>query len=60
MVVKYWEMYDDQDGKDFDYVNYTNIAGEDVTESISEDLEKQVNEIRRLNGSDTAVKLLRV
>ena len=60
MVVKYWEMYDDQDGKDFDYVNYTNIAGEDVTEAISEDLEKQVNEIRRLNGSDTAVKLLRV
>ena len=55
----YWEDYDDQSEDDFTHVGYTNLKGEPVVEKITGCLIDMVNEIRRCNGSDTAIKVYR-
>ena len=53
----YWETYDDQSAKDFDYVGYVNISGENVVEEVSDNLTLQVAEIKRTNGQHTEVRV---
>lgn len=55
----YWEIYDDQDGADFNYLSYVNRVGEDVVEKV-EDIDRQVYEIRRVNGKATQIKVYKV
>lgn len=55
----YWEIYDDQDGVDFNYLSYVNRVGEDVVEKV-EDIDRQVYEIRRVNGKATQIKVYKV
>lgn len=55
----YWEIYDDQDGADFNYLSYVNRVGEDVIEKV-EDIDRQVYEIRRVNGKATPIKVYKV
>lgn len=55
----YWEIYDDQDDADFNYLSYVNRVGEDVIEKI-EDIDRQVYEIRRVNGKATQIKVYKV
>lgn len=55
----YWEIYDDQDSADFNYLSYVNRVGEDVVEKI-EDIDRQVYEIRRVNGKATQIKVYKV
>lgn len=52
----YWEDYDDQDDKDFQYVGYTNLDGEPVMEEIK-NLRDQVREIRRQCGKNINIKV---
>lgn len=52
----YWEDYDDQDDKDFQYVGYTNLDGESVMEEIK-NLHDQVREIRRQCGKNINIKV---
>lgn len=53
----YWEIYDDQESKSFDFVGYTNLAGEDILAPVEGNLSAQVSEIRRLNGADIEIKV---
>lgn len=55
----YWEDYDGQDSADFTYVEYTNIIGNTVRVPVEADLDAQVTEIRRCNGTATQVRVLR-
>lgn len=55
----YWEIYDDQQAEDFDYVGYTNLSGEAVVTEISDNLALQVAEILRANGHNTEVRVYR-
>lgn len=52
----YWEVYDDQDESDFNYLSYIDRTGKEVIEEIN-DLDKQVYEIRRVNGRATQIKV---
>lgn len=52
----YWEVYDDQDESDFNYLSYIDRTGKEVIEKIN-DLDKQVYEIRRVNGRATQIKV---
>ena len=52
----YWEVYDDQDESDFNYLSYIDRTGKEVIEKIN-DLDKQVYEIRRVNGKATQIKV---
>ena len=51
----YWEVYDDQDESDFNYLSYIDRTGKEVIEEINK-LDKQVNEIRRVNGREKKIK----
>ena len=55
----YWEVYDDQDESDFNYLSYIDRTGKEVIEKIN-NLDKQVYEIRRVNGSVTQIKVYKV
>ena len=55
----YWEVYDDQDESDFDYLSYIDRTGKEVIEKIN-NLDKQVYEIRRVNGRVTQIKVYKV
>lgn len=55
----YWEIYDDQQAEDFDYVGYTNLSGEPIVTEISGNLALQVAEILRANGHNTEVRVYR-
>ena len=55
----YWEVYDDQDESDFNYLSYIDRTGKDVIEKIN-NLDKQVYEIRRVNGRVTQIKVYKV
>lgn len=53
----YWEIYDDQNEEDFDFVGYENLAGEQITAPIEDNLAMQVAEILRANGHNTEVRV---
>ena len=55
----YWEVYDDQDESDFNYLPYIDRTGKEVIEKIN-NLDKQVYEIRRVNGKVTQIKVYKV
>lgn len=55
----YWEVYDDQDESDFNYLSYIDRTGKEVIEKIN-NLDKQVYEIRRVNGKVTQIKVYKV
>lgn len=55
----YWEVYDDQDESDFNYLSYIDRTGKEVIEKI-DNLDKQVYEIRRVNGKATQIKVYKV
>ena len=55
----YWEVYDDQDESDFNYLSYIDRTGKEVIEKIN-NLDKQVYEIRRINGRVTQIKVYKV
>ena len=55
----YWEVYDDQDESDFNYLSYIDRTGKEVIEKIN-NLDKQVYEIRRVNGRVTQIKVYKV
>lgn len=55
----YWEVYDDQDESDFNYLFYIDRTGKEVIEKIN-NLDKQVYEIRRVNGRVTQIKVYKV
>lgn len=55
----YWEDYDGQDAKDFQFVEYTSIMNQTVRVPVEDDLDEQVAEIRRCNGSATQIRVLR-
>ena len=55
----YWEDYDGQDAKDFQFVEYNSIMGKTVRVPVESDLDDQVAEIRRCNGSATRIRVLR-
>ena len=55
----YWEVYDDQDESDFNYLSYIDRTGKEVIEKIN-NLDKQVYEIRRVNGRATQIKVYKV
>lgn len=55
----YWEVYDDQDESDFNYLSYIDRTGKEVIEKI-DNLDKQVYEIRRVNGRATQIKVYKV
>ena len=55
----YWETYDDQNGADFKYVGYIDLSGKQVVTEIVENLAAMVNEIKRLNGQRTEVRVYR-
>lgn len=55
----YWEVYDDQDESDFNYLSYIDRTGKEVIEKIN-NLDKQVYEIRRVNGRITQIKVYKV
>lgn len=55
----YWEVYDDQDESDFNYLSYIDRTGNEVIEKIN-NLDKQVYEIRRVNGRVTQIKVYKV
>ena len=55
----YWEVYDDQDESDFNYLSYIDRTGKEVMEKIN-NLDKQVYEIRRVNGRVTQIKVYKV
>lgn len=50
----YWEMYDDQDSKDFDYIGVPDKVIEPVT-----DIEAQAAEFRRLYGENVDIFVYR-
>ncbi len=54
----YWEVYDDQDDMDFQYVGYIDFEGKRVLDKIK-DLAAQVNEIRRQYGKDIEIRVYR-
>ena len=54
----YWEVYDDQDDMDFQYVGYIDSTGEWVREEIT-NLTDQVNEIRRQYGKNIEIRVYR-
>jgi len=53
----YWEGYDDQDSKDFDFVGYVDLSGNEVVVEVSDNLAAQVAEIKRCNGHKTQVRV---
>ena len=55
----YWEVYDDQAESDFNYLSYIDRTGKEVIEKIN-NLDKQVYEIRRVNGRVTQIKVYKV
>ena len=55
----YWVVYDDQDESDFNYLSYIDRTGKEVIEKIN-NLDKQVYEIRRVNGRVTQIKVYKV
>ena len=55
----YWEVYDDQDESDFNYLSYIDRTGKEVIEKIN-NRDKQVYEIRRVNGRVTQIKVYKV
>ena len=55
----YWEVYDDQDESDFNYLSYIDRTCKEVIEKIN-NLDKQVYEIRRVNGKVTQIKVYKV
>lgn len=55
----YWETYDDQNDADFKYVVYTDLSGKQIVENITKNLAAMVNEIKRLNGQRTEVRVYR-
>ena len=55
----YWEVYDYQDESDFNYLSYIDRTGKEVIEKIN-NLDKQVYEIRRVNGRVTQIKVYKV
>lgn len=55
----YWEVYDDQDESDFNYLSYIDRTGKEVIEKIN-NLDKQVYEIRRVNGRVTQIKVYKI
>ena len=55
----YWEVYDDQDESDFNYLSYIDRTGKEVIEKIN-NLDKQVYEIRRVYGRVTQIKVYKV
>jgi hypothetical protein len=55
----YWEVYDDQEAKDFDYIGYTDLSGTPVTDKVAANLAAQVAEIKRTNGQRTEVRVYR-
>ena len=55
----YWEVYDDQDESDFNYLSYIDRTGKEVIEKIN-NLDKQIYEIRRVNGRVTQIKVYKV
>lgn len=54
----YWEVYDDQDDMNFQYVGYVDFEGKQVLDKIK-DLASQVNEIRRQYGKDIEIRVYR-
>lgn len=56
---RYWEVYDDQSSSDFSMLSYVNLSGETVEVATEPDLEAQVEEIRRVNGASTTIKVYR-
>lgn len=56
---RYWEIYDDQSSADFSTLSYEKLSGEVVEVATEEDLERQVDEIRRVNGASTVIKVYR-
>lgn len=54
----YWEYYDDQTSEGFQSLEYIDRLGKIVTRPVENDLESQVNEIRRVNGANTDIKLI--
>lgn len=54
----YWEVYDDQDDMNFQYVGYIDFEGKQVLDKIK-DLSAQVNEIRRQYGKDIEIRVYR-
>lgn len=55
----YWETYDDQDGKDFDYLSYVGLDGRPRLDAIGMNIAMQVAEIRRVNGQNTDIRVYR-
>jgi hypothetical protein len=54
---EYWEIYDDQSYEDFGELSYTNLSGVFVRIPTEPAIEQQVQEIRRLNGTDVEIKV---
>lgn len=54
----YWEVYDDQDDMNFQYVGYIDFEGKQVLDKIK-DLSAQVNEIRRQYGKNIEIRVYR-
>lgn len=54
----YWEVYDDQDDMNFQYVGYIDFEGKRVLDKVK-DLSAQVNEIRRQYGKDIEIRVYR-
>lgn len=57
MSGKYWEIYDDQLAEDFKSLSYIGLSGDEVHVPIAGNLEEQVDEIRRMNGQDTEIRI---
>lgn len=55
----YWEIYDDQESKDFDFVHYKSLKGDDVVVAVEDNLARQCAEIYRVNGKNTEIKVYR-
>lgn len=55
----YWEVYDDQDANDFQYVGYVDLSGQEIVAKVTTNLALQVAEIYRTNGKNTEVRVYR-
>lgn len=53
----YWEYYDDQTSVEFGTLSYVDLTGALIVIPTEDNLKKQVAEILRKNGDDTAIKV---
>lgn len=54
---RYWEEYDGQDVAGFKDLSYTSLSGSVVTVPIEPNIDMQVAEIYRANGSNTNIRI---